>query len=1054
MEHLSLEIFDRESTGSKYAILSEDASITITDTSEIFGEGDVWSYPFTLNIPANVHIFGSSGEMHGSRLHEQINKRRARIWVDGIPLYLGYLLLSEEVDVDEDGNVDVSFESGKKTFDEMVEGAKANQVPMMGDVLIGMALWRKRWTKTRVKMTAYCHGQGRLVYSGYVKKQNDDQWFEFVCDGEEEGSCIQEYPRIVIPKGVFRDYWNSATEGINCINTDYPYTESEYGMPEHPYCNIALCYQKYGYEKKDSLGTTIIDYSSEPEAARGYEYMPAIRTNSAPNFFVIYWIRALMKHLGITVSENQMMDMEDLRRLFFVNTNCSYEEPKKLRTAPEGTKYGRYLFNSSERIIPEYISPERNVNIAESGLKGVNAHFSNVAGAYIEDFGNVAVALKVTEVDDWTEQEIEEYKEHNSYFHKAYATSDCFPSADISEVINALKNGFGIRLVFDRDYQRVRIVLLRNVFRSSDVQNIDCDIISCVKTEGCIRGFRMTYGNSEDTHFYYKGFNDMLPHKTELWKDTSDTHDYSHWNLDADYSKLIHKVSAFDKTCYVEKSTGNAFGIKVDKDAKRYEDLHPSLFEFAGFMDAEDGDCTGDEETIETINVGFTPSIMNDVNFEVERDEGSTEQRFALFVDEKMRPRRPDLNDIPSESQPDVKTYNDPDAIYDVNGKLYDGTFNGMMSDNIVKPGEFAVMSDMYAQASGVKATLLGNVIGFTSVDVTMDIEGHVNEGYRLYLQDNYEPNDNGVSPIETHDWGLMLGIMRGSGSDAYVRYSFDPDDNEGNDTWDLIPGSSATSHPDTCDSYGKEWSYNTTSHVSTSQEAIDKLNELFPDSNAPFHVNGFDGGYINKANILTIPDDTGKSHLVLIAIQRGSYLIDFGENYIPTQLVFKSVSEMKANDAAGANIIIEIDSTYERRDLLLELCKKAWGNSNKEIILDGGIGSRQGRFSLKLRAEKPNPDFDSSQAESINNRRYLEITDENLKGRGLCDTFYKEYSYFIRNARTAREEVRMELAQFLAIDMTKRTKIGDITGFVKKMQFTVSNKTGMGNVTMEMKYI
>ena len=159
MEHLRLEIFDLDengvkSTNSQFAYLPDDASITITDTSEIFASGDVWSYSFTLNTAANAHIFGTAGELHGSRLHEQINKRRARLWVEGIPMYLGYLKLDDEVEVDKGGNVDVSFESGQKTFDSLIDGGKANQVPLMGDVPIGMALWRKRWTEAEVSLYA------------------------------------------------------------------------------------------------------------------------------------------------------------------------------------------------------------------------------------------------------------------------------------------------------------------------------------------------------------------------------------------------------------------------------------------------------------------------------------------------------------------------------------------------------------------------------------------------------------------------------------------------------------------------------------------------------------------------------------------------------------------------------------------------------------------------------------------------------------------------------------------------------------------------------------
>ena len=69
MEHLSLEIFDRNGKGSQYAYLTEDANITITDTSEIFASGDVWSLPFSLNVVANAKIFGTSGDLHGGRLH-------------------------------------------------------------------------------------------------------------------------------------------------------------------------------------------------------------------------------------------------------------------------------------------------------------------------------------------------------------------------------------------------------------------------------------------------------------------------------------------------------------------------------------------------------------------------------------------------------------------------------------------------------------------------------------------------------------------------------------------------------------------------------------------------------------------------------------------------------------------------------------------------------------------------------------------------------------------------------------------------------------------------
>ena len=807
------------------------------------------------------------------------------------------------------------------------------------------------------------------VHSAVIGDE-DPRLTYFVSDGEQDNTSVQEYPRMVFPKGTFYNTSTGQEETIDCLNTDTPYDDS------HPYCNIALCYQKYGYTittEENGVKYTHDDYTADPVAQRGYEVMPANRVNSAPNFYVIYWIKALMKHLGIYIEENQMMDVEDLRRLFFVNTNCVYEEPKYLRDPNKyDGYYGKYQFGSAGPLVAEYFGDlvdEKYDNkikrwngckkIIKSENCGIECKSWEVPnGEDFSDYGGIdhieITAKSVAGMSEAVRAYYDGYSTSKGYgasreiqknllLHKAIASSECFPNVDISEVIKALETGFGIRLLFDDSYKRVRIVLLKNIFQSKDVQHIDCDVLSEVKTENCIRGFKMTYGDNEGTAYYYKGFDDLLPHKQQLWIDKTDKHDYSRWDLDADYKNLINRISAFDTTCYVAQNTGNAYGIKVDKDAKNYEDLHPSLFEYAAFMDAEDGDCTGEDETIETVTVGFKPAIMNDCNFENEhKDPKIREQRFALFVDEAMRPRRPDLGD--ATSQNGVKSYDDSNAVYSTD-KLYalhgnNGTSTKMVSDGVVTPGSFAIASDMYVDATfpSVKFDKVrfnaGISMGIKHSSFTLTnlrLSGHISEGYRLYLQDNFEPNDDGICPVEKHDWGLTLGIMRGSGSDGYVDYSNDPDDGENNETWDVVPGSSATCHPDICDSYGNLFDYN------------------------------------------------GKTD---------------------------------------------------------------------------GVGETDGRFSLKLRAEKLNPYYAKGSTEAGKSNQYLPITNDKLKGRGLMDVFYKEYSYWERNARIVKRTVDMSLDQFLHIDKTKRVEIGDITGFITKMEFSVSNKSGLGLVTVTMKYI
>jgi hypothetical protein len=124
-------------------------------------------------------------------------------------------------------------------------------------------------------------------------------------------------------------------------------------------------------------------------------------------------------------------------------------------------------------------------------------------------------------------------------------------------------------------------------------------------------------------------------------------------------------------------------------------------------------------------------------------------------------------------------------------------------------------------------------------------------------------------------------------------------------------------------------------------------------------------------------------------------------------------------------------------------------------MIIDNGVGSRYGRFSLKPRAEKPNPKYDPTKKPGEQTEpQYLEIDDENLRRRGLGDQFYKEYSHWIRNARIAKRKVRIPIAELMAIDKTKKVRVGDIIGLIRKRQFSVSKKTGMGEVTMEIMYL
>ena len=59
-----------------------------------------------------------------------------------------------------------------------------------------------------------------------------------------------------------------------------------------------------------------------------------------------------------------------------------------------------------------------------------------------------------------------------------------------------------------------------------------------------------------------------------------------------------------------------------------------------------------------------------------------------------------------------------------------------------------------------------------------------------------------------------------------------------------------------------------------------------------------------------------------------------------------------------------------------------------------------------------------------------------------------------MRNARIVKMKVRAELAQLIGIDKTKRVHIGEITGFLKKIQYSIDIQSGLGLVELELWYL
>ena len=165
------------------------------------------------------------------------------------------------------------------------------------------------------------------------------------------------------------------------------------------------------------------------------------------------------------------------------------------------------------------------------------------------------------------------------------------------------------------------------------------------------------------------------------------------------------------------------------------------------------------------------------------------------------------------------------------------------------------------------------------------------------------------------------------------------------------------------------------------------------------------------------------------------------GKTYFAGSPVVIDISGLEWPASSPFNVV-KVDVTYSNR-----IVGSFRQDSNRQSSISFDISSA-------LQAIYYADTGENVESVEIGNLRYLSISNPNLRQRGLADQLYKEYSYWVRNARICRRTVHITMADLLKIDKTKRVQIADITGFIRKIQYTVDKKQGLGMVEFEIMYI
>lgn len=775
MEYLSLKIDDQ------WAVLDEGTEIALEGNNPLFSDAGSKSYLFRLHVESNRHIFGTSDEIYGESYYKAIDGKRSTLYVMGIPVMTGKIALEDEVMM-EDGYVAVNLVSGNLEFAQMIEGMNCREVELLDEIPIGYLC--DKFTVTI--------------------KQNPDAVYEPDLDWRKDLSVDFPYNLIVV-------------ENSN-VNAAYPQAK---------YCNIRRC---YGVENSQDVSRYIEEYHIPDDfitSADGILSLEEASLNSGPCFYVLYFIDCLASKLGLSIERNDLLGIEDAKRLAFVNLSC------KVKTG-----------NIRTNRTPDLPSLMRNMSSSQTSASTNKRDLFLVEDAYY------------TTID-------------------AYATSENFPDEQVANVISAISSLFNVKFVLD-DGCRLSIVSIRDSIKSDFVAYVSTEIFDAYKIENNIQGFKLSYSSTDedDTNYNFDRYDDI--------------------EVINQYGTALGNVPSFNKKVYIDSRTGNAYAIKVDREAEESgeeEELNPSLFEVGAFSPAIYGDCS-DENRVDKVQLNFSPIITNDI-------KGKSNLEIAKAH--------------PSSSSID---------------SLLENTYAFLIPEDIDAPNWLSIKSnEAVLEEIKEKHWYSGGESGGYYVGVPHDFPKFLVEikYFNILGAISYSTE----SSVNTHETGLMFGIMRGPGSQSNVEYYAQNFDGEGNSRVAF-----------------------TSANYAFTSDSVDDCNRVF--------------------------------------------------------------------DYNGANTD------------------------------DSGV-DQSGRFSLKLRARKYDKDGNPIKLYDGNGNEI--IMDAARENRGLYDKFWKEYAYFTVNKKILRITCRMEIADIVAIDWTKRYRIGEHVGFIANYSYSVSTN-GMSDVEMDLYYI
>lgn len=730
--------------GEQYLALPGDFSIDIEDVNPLFNDSESFSYEVEVPMETNRHIMKDIDNICSDKRLVNIENQDMRIIAEGIPFRSGRLRTREDQEIGE--TISISLVSSVKILSDLIADKNCQDIPVKDKIKIGEMVGEV-YAEFGYNYRMECKSSGKSGFLSWSStKKSTGKSSETVSNKFNLQALGFSTPKIYRKKPFQRP---EVIESFINVSDEYPYK---------PYCNARVCYTHYKKDADGKSGNTV----STTEKYDPYYVLDADRPQSGICFYVLYFLDCLFASLGIVYHNDRLLTVGDMKRLVFFTTHCKYDLERKYPEKGDDV----YDFDTISSI---------NSWLSSQGTKGkIDYSYEktkDIEGITVKDnstgkeqYYTVGSKLPNGETLKSAHFIVEEPSVTICANRmNMYANSLNFPNVSVSTILDSFWAQFGIKFIMDYEERTVTPIYIREVFRDTSTPiKLHCQMLTATKVSEKITGVRMKYATESDE----TNKRDIIKSNSKDYNTDYDYSDYSKVDATKHYLEIIKKQASTDTTCYIDTITGNAYRLKVNADATTVSELKPALFEVGGYSGVELGDCSieNEEFIIEMIS-DFQPVIPNDVNGRYEKQVGGLNSNVLTSN---------------TAGCPDITISN----VNSADNKQILAVFvdEDMWHENI----EFRIK----------------NVIGSDHADFYIDAV--------LTTDECYDPSntDDGNSPLQSHDWGLTLCIMRGGGADARI-VSYDHNyDGNGNSKWRMTAGEYAMSS-DSLDNWGSEYDYN-----------------------------------------------------------------------------------------------------------------------------------------------------------------------------------------------------------------------------------------------------